>query len=116
MPGKGNRRRPARLATRAGSRTLAGFAWGQAHLSTFMVEIGDVRRFANPRQLMAYLGLVPSERSTGNAVRWGGITKTGNAGIPMNMEFSGLLQGALAHRLMSFCKCDLRSNLDEQLA
>ena len=32
---------------------------------TFMVEIGDVRRFENPRKLMAYLGLVPGECSTG---------------------------------------------------
>lgn len=48
---------------------------------TFMVEVGDVRRFASPRHLMAYLGLVPSERSTGDAVRRGGITKTGNARV-----------------------------------
>lgn len=45
---------------------------------TFVSEIGDIRRFDNPRQLMGYLGLVPSERSTGDAVRRGGITKTGN--------------------------------------
>jgi transposase len=30
---------------------------------SFVAEIGDVRRFETPRQLMAYLGLVPSERS-----------------------------------------------------
>ena len=36
---------------------------------TFMVEVGDIRRFEHPRQLMAYLGLVPSERSTGDNVR-----------------------------------------------
>jgi transposase len=48
---------------------------------TFMVEIGDVRRFSNPRQLMAYLGLVPSERSTGDSVRRGGITRPGNARV-----------------------------------
>ena len=48
---------------------------------TFMVEVGDVRRFETPRRLMAYLGLVPSERSTGNAVRRGGITKAGNARV-----------------------------------
>ena len=45
---------------------------------TFAVEIGDVRRFDNPRQLMGYLGLVPKESSTGERVRRGGITKTGN--------------------------------------
>jgi transposase len=32
---------------------------------TFAAEIGDVRRFDTPRQLMAFLGLVPAERSTG---------------------------------------------------
>ena len=45
---------------------------------TFVAEIGDVRRFDTPRQLMAYLGLVPSERSTGELVRRGNITKAGN--------------------------------------
>jgi transposase len=45
---------------------------------TFVAEIGDVRRFDSPRQLMAYLGLVPSESSTGERVRRGGITKAGN--------------------------------------
>jgi len=45
---------------------------------TFVVEVGDVRRFNNPRQLMAYLGLVPSEHSTGERVKRGGITKAGN--------------------------------------
>ncbi len=47
--------------------------------ATFVVEIGDVRRFDSPRQLMAYLGLVPSENSTGERVRRGGITKAGNS-------------------------------------
>ena len=46
---------------------------------TILAEIGDLTRFANPRQLMAYLGLVPSERSTGDAVRRGPITKAGNS-------------------------------------
>ena len=46
--------------------------------STMVVEIGDLRRFENPRQLMAYLGLVPSEDSSGQSTKRGGITKTGN--------------------------------------
>ncbi len=41
-------------------------------------EIGDFGRFASPRQLMAYLGLVPSEHSSGQTRRQGAITKTGN--------------------------------------
>ncbi len=43
-----------------------------------MAEIGDFSRFANPRQLMAYLGLVPGEHSSGDGVRPRGITKAGN--------------------------------------
>ena len=42
---------------------------------TFVAEIGDLQRFDNPRQLMAFLGLVPSERSTGERVRRGGLTR-----------------------------------------
>lgn len=45
---------------------------------TILAEIGDLGRFESPRQLMAYLGLVPSERSTGDTVRRGPITKAGN--------------------------------------
>lgn len=48
---------------------------------TFMVEVGDIRRFEHPRRLMAYLGLVPCERSTGESVRRGGITRAGNARV-----------------------------------
>jgi transposase len=46
--------------------------------ATVVAEAGDIRRFEHPRQLMAFLGLVPSERSTGETRRQGGITKTGN--------------------------------------
>ena len=45
---------------------------------TVIAELGDLSRFASPRQLMAYLGLVPSEYSSGQTRRRGGITKTGN--------------------------------------
>ncbi len=48
---------------------------------TFVVEVGDIGRFENPRQLMGYLGLVPGERSTGETVRRGSITKMGNARV-----------------------------------
>jgi transposase len=44
----------------------------------FLAELGDLSRFESPRQLMAYLGLTPSERSTGESVKRGGITKAGN--------------------------------------
>jgi transposase len=46
--------------------------------ATFLAEIGDLSRFQSPRELMAYLGLVPSEDSTGDSVKRGPITKAGN--------------------------------------
>ena len=47
--------------------------------ATLVAEVGDLTRFDHPRQLMAYLGLVPGERSSGDTVRRGGITKAGNS-------------------------------------
>ncbi len=44
-----------------------------------VAEIGDLNRFEHPRKLMGYLGLVPSEHSSGARVSRGSITKTGNA-------------------------------------
>jgi transposase len=46
--------------------------------ATLVAELGDITRFDNPRQLMAYLGLVPSEQSSGSTRRQGAITKAGN--------------------------------------
>lgn len=46
---------------------------------TIVAEAGDLRRFKEARQFMAYTGLVPSEHSSGEAVHRGPITKTGNA-------------------------------------
>jgi transposase len=46
--------------------------------TSLLAEIGDLTRFASPRQLMAWLGMVPSENSTGERVRRGAITKAGN--------------------------------------
>jgi transposase len=43
-----------------------------------VAEVGDMRRFDNPRQLMAYLGLVPGERSSGQTRRVTSITKAGS--------------------------------------
>lgn len=43
-----------------------------------LAEIGDFRRFASPRELMSYLGLTPSEYSSGQQQHRGHITKTGN--------------------------------------
>ena len=46
--------------------------------ATFVATTGDLSRFESPRRLMGYLGLVPSEHSSGGNTRRGGITKTGN--------------------------------------
>jgi transposase len=45
---------------------------------TIVAELHDFRRFVTPRALMAYLGLVPSEHSSGGQTSRGRITKTGN--------------------------------------
>jgi transposase len=42
-------------------------------------ELGEIHRFAHPRQVMAYLGLVPTENTSSDKRRQGGITKCGNA-------------------------------------
>jgi len=56
---------------------------GVSHIvaATVISEIGDMRRFSTPKQLLAYLGLIPSEHSSGKTVRRGPITKTGNSHI-----------------------------------
>jgi transposase len=51
---------------------------GLVAAATLVAELGDITRFTNPRQLMAFLGLVPSEHSSGGTRRQGGITKAGN--------------------------------------
>jgi transposase len=49
--------------------------------TTIVAELGDLRRFAHPRELMGYVGLVPSEHSSGTKRRQGAITKTGNGHV-----------------------------------
>jgi transposase len=63
---------------------------------TLVAEVGDLRRFDSPRQLMAYLGLVPSEHSSGPRVRRGAITKAGNAEARRV-----LIEGAWTYRLQA---------------
>lgn len=46
---------------------------------TLVAEIGDLHRFDNPKQLMAWLGLVPAEYSSGKRIRRGELTRSGNA-------------------------------------
>jgi transposase len=49
--------------------------------TTLVAELGELRRFAHPRELMGYLGLVPSEHTSGDKRRLGAITKTGNSHV-----------------------------------
>ena len=60
---------------------------------TLIAELGDLTRFDNPRQLMSYLGLTPSEHTSGERRRQGAITKTGNS--PARRA---LIEGAWAYR------------------
>ncbi len=48
---------------------------------TIAAELGEMRRFGSPRELMAYLGLVPSEHSSGARIRRGAINKAGNGHV-----------------------------------
>src|ERR1700722_15083393 len=59
-----------------------------------VAEVGDFTRFANPRQLMAYFGLLPDEQARGETIRRGGIPKTGNAHARR-----ALVEGAWAYRM-----------------
>jgi len=56
---------------------------------TIMAELGDITRFDSPRQLMSFLGLVPSETSSGKSRHQGGITKTGNGHVRRVLIESG---------------------------
>jgi transposase len=58
-----------------------------------MAELGGITRFESPRQLMSYLGLTPSEYSSGERRRQGGITKAGN-----RHARRALVEGAWAYR------------------
>jgi transposase len=60
---------------------------------TVVAELGDLTRFDNPRQLAAFVGLIPSEYTTGQNRRQGPITKAGNS-----RARRALIEGAWAYR------------------
>lgn len=62
--------------------------------ATTVAELGDLKRFNSPSELMSYLGLVPSEHSSGEKTRRGSITKTGNGHVRRV-----LVEAAWAYRL-----------------
>ena len=80
---------------------------------TMIAEIGDLNRFKHPEHLMAYLGLVPSEHSSGGSIKRGGITKTGNGHAR-----KVLIEAAWAYRLQPRVSRALRKrqeNLSEPI-
>jgi transposase len=74
-------------------------------------EIGDFRRFRTPRQLMAFVGLVPREYSSGSKEHRGGITKTGNAHVRRI-----LVEAAWVHRRRPPVRLRSKKVLSEQPA
>jgi transposase len=75
----------------------------------FAAEIGDVRRFETPRQLMSFLGLVPAESSTGDTVRRKGLTLAGN-----RRARRVLVEAAWTYRYPARVSETLRVRLDGQ--
>jgi transposase len=76
---------------------------------TIVAELGDLTRFDNPRQLMSYLGLTPSEYSSGERRRQGSITKTGNTHARR-----ALIEGAWAYRYPAKVSRHLQLRLETQ--
>jgi transposase len=78
---------------------------------TFVAEVGDLTRFDNPRKLMAYLGMTPSEYSSGERRRQGRITKTGNGHARR-----ALVEGAWAYRYPAKVSRHLQLRLEKTSA
>jgi transposase len=83
--------------------TLRGFDLIAA--STVVAEIGDFERFAHPRSLMKFIGLIPSEHSSGERQHRGAITRAGNAHVrrmlveaAWNYRFGARIGHALTRR------------------
>jgi len=72
--------------------------------TTVASEIGDMNRFKNPKELMAYLGLVPSEHSSGNTVRRGSITRTGNGHVRRVLVEAGWTYKMRARKTITILK------------
>jgi transposase len=76
---------------------------------TTIAELGDLTRFDNPRQLMQFLGVIPSEYSTGERRRQGSITKAGNTHAR-----HALVEGAWAYRYPAKVSRHLQLRLENQ--
>jgi transposase len=81
--------------------------------ATVVAELGDLSRFDNPRQVMASLGLVPSQHSSGETIKMGSIAKTGNGHarkMLTNSAWSYRMPARVSRRLR-----DRRHNLPEKV-
>jgi transposase len=99
----------------AALQTMRGMALVNA--ATLIAELGDLSRFANPRQLMAYLGLVPSEHSSGASVRRGGLTKPapgGEQGAGNGAARRLLIEAAWCYRFPARVSRELLLRQEEQ--
>jgi transposase len=85
---------------------LRGVQWLIA--LTVVAELGDLTRFDNPRQLAAFVGLTPSEHTSGEKRRQGGITKTGNGRVRRV-----LIEGAWAYRYPAKISAHIQRRIDK---
>jgi transposase len=93
----------------AALQTMRGMALVNA--ATLIAELGDLSRFANPRQLMAYLGLVPSEHSSGASITRGSLTKPapgGEQGAGNSAARRLLIEAAWCYRFPARVSRELR--------
>lgn len=87
--------------------TLRGIDFVTA--TALVAELGDLSRFGHPRQMMSFLGLVPSEYSTGESRRQGSITKAGNTHVRRV-----LIESAWAYRYPAKLSHDLTTRHEGQ--
>ena len=76
---------------------------------TVVAELGDLTRFDSPRQLAAFVGLIPSEYSSGPARRQGGITKAGNGRARRALIEGGVGVSASGQGLAAYSDADRRT-------
>lgn len=84
---------------------LRGVQWVVA--ITVVAELGDLTRFTSPRQLGAFVGLIPSEYSSGSSRHQGGITKAGN-----KRARRALIEGAWAYRHPAKVSAHIQRRID----
>ena len=88
-----------------GLQALRGVQWLVA--ITVVAELGDLTRFETPRQLGAFVGLIPSEYSSGSSRRQGGITKAGNG-----RARRALIEAAWAYRHPAKVSAHIQTRID----